>query len=454
MTTTVPPDSHSAFDDGDSLYRTPPNDLHAERAVLGSMLIAKYAIDECADILGHSGVFYHPKHATIFEAVLGLHWEGLPADAITVADKLDRAGELGKIGGQSYLHELIASIPTAANGSYYAGIVVEKSTQRRLVEAGTRIVQLGFAGGTGSTDDLVGAAAAEVEGVTQMQATDVEAIGSYLDDVVEATWDEKTYMSTPWAPVNRIIGGFEPGRVYTFGARPGGGKSIAMEQACLWVAQKHQLPAAITSLEMPRSEFALRALALMSGVDYNKIKNPRTLSQFERQQVGEAQSTLRKLPLFIDDAPNQTVERMRTHSRQVKNRCGKLGIVGVDYAQIFDPTPGRKFGTRQEEVAHISRQTKMTAKALEVPVILLAQLNTRDGSKPTLGSLRESGSLEQDSDVVILMHRDTDEATGAPLDDLMGLVAKNRSGPQGAFNLFFDGARMRFTEHPDPIEGM
>lgn len=451
MTLTVPPDTITDDDAGSSFFRTPPNDVDAERAVIGSMLIAKYAIDECADIVT-SGEFYHPKHGVIFDAIVHLHWNQQPADAITVADHLERRGELSRVGGQAYLHQCVAAIPTAANGSYYASIVADKAVLRRLTEAGTRIAQLGYTEGGGSVDDLVGAAQSEVDNVARGQILDIEAVGAYVDEVVEETYDDRQFVTTPWPSVNKIIDGFEPSRVYTTAARPGGGKSIWMLQACLWMAQKHGRPAAISSMEMPRGEVVLRALALMSGVDYRKIKDGKSLSQFQRQQVTEAQGTLRRLPLFIDDRADQTVEMMRSFARQVKNRSG-LGILGIDYVQLFNPSPGRKFGTRQEEVSHMSRQVKMTAKALEIPVIMLAQLNRVEG-KPKLTNLRESGSLEQDSDVVVLLHREDDPETGEPLDDLWGLVAKNRSGPRDAFNLCFDGPRMRFTEHPDPIEGM
>lgn len=450
LTTLTPNDDY----DGPA-FAVPPHDLDAEKAVLGAMLMSKYAIDECADIVIPQN-FYHPKHAIIFDAITWLHWNQQPADAITVADHLARVGDaLDRIGGASYLHELVASVVTAANATYYAGIVSDKALQRQLIESATKILQMGYAatGTGGEVDDLVGSAQAEIDSVARGQVTELVEGSSIIDDVLEATWEDRVTLTSPWPSLNAIIDGYEPGRVYTVAARPGGGKSIAMLDTALWFMRKHKKAAAITSLEMPANEVLLRALANMSGVDYRKIKNPREMNDFQLGRLREARDEFKRLPtLWIDDRPDQTVEMMRSFVRQAKNRSD-LGFLGVDYVQLFKPSAGRKFGTRQEEVAHMSRQIKMTAKAMEIPVMMLAQLNRVEG-KPKLTNLRESGSLEQDSDVVILLHREMDEQTGVPSSDLDAIVAKHRSGPQDGFSLYFDGARMRFTEHPDPIEGL
>ena len=430
-----------------------PYDVDAEKAVLGAMLTAKFAIDECADVVIPEN-FYYPKHELIFDAITFMHWNQQPVDAITVADYLSRKGDgLDKIGGQAYLHELAGSVVTAANATYYAGIVSDKAMQRRLIEASARIAQMAYQPGLsgGEVDDVVGAAQAEIDSVVRGQATELKDAASDIDALLEAVWTHKTLPSSPWPSYTRLIDGFEPGRVYTFAARPGGGKSISLIDICLWFLRKHKKAAAITSLEMSETEVIMRVLANMSNVEYGKIKNPDLMTAFQRDRVTEATQELKRLPkLWIDDRADQTVEMARSFARQCANRSD-LGIYGLDYVQILRPSPGRKFSNREQEVAHMSRNIKMTAKALHLPVIMLAQLKRSD-KKPVLSDLRESGSLENDSDVVTLFHREDDE-NGVPSTDLMGIVAKNRSGPMDAFNLYFDGPHMRFTEH-DQMEGM
>lgn len=451
MTLTTTPSSPD-----DLTFGQPPSDTTAEKAVLGGMLTARYAIDECLDIVFPQD-FYWPKHETIFNAIAYLHWNSTPGsgksqpvDAITVADYLSRQGadELARIGGQSYLHELLASVVTASNASYYAQIVHEKAMLRRLVEAGTRIVQLGYATGGGDVDDIVGAAQAEVDSVAKGQVTELVTAAETIDEMIEWTYSDQVFYSTPWGPVNKTLRGFEPGRVYTIAARPGVGKSIALLDASLWMLTKHRKAVALCSMEMGRHEVYGRMLANLANVDFGKIMNPRLLSKLECEFRDEAVAQIKKLPpLFVEDAAEQTVENMRSFARQCSNRAD-LGLVGIDYLQLFKPSPGRKFGNREQEVAHQSRQVKVTAKSLQVPVINLAQLNRIEG-KPKLHNLRESGSIEQDSDVVVLLHREDDVETGEPLDELLGQVAKHRGGPRGGFSLFFDGPHMRFSEHED-----
>lgn len=432
--------------------RVPPQNRYAEQCVLGGMLLSTRAIDECADIVIGPN-FYDPRHELIFHAVTSIHWEGLPVDVITTGDWLERKGDLRRVGGQSYLHELVSAVPTAANAPYYANIVVEQAVLRGLVEAGTRIVQLGYAQEPGDVDDILGAAVREVDSVGRGKVAELTAAASLIDDVIERTSDENTRLSTPWPSFTRILdGGFEGGKVYSIGADTSMGKTIMLFNIARHFLLHHRKAFAATSMEMSADELLLRLVADIGNVALSKIKNPDSLSALERRAVADAQATIKRMPpLWIDDRTDVTVEMMRSYMRQAANRSD-LGGVGIDYLQLFATSTGRKFGTRQEAVAHQSRQVKMTAKMLDRPVFLLAQLSRRDGGRPVSSDFKESSAIEQDADVVAMLHRDRDAATGY-LSSVAGVsVEKNRGGATDGFVLHVDGPRMRMTESdPDDV---
>ena len=438
----------------------PPQDLAAEMSVIGSMLLSARAIDDVLEIVT-GPEFYRPAHEVIFDAIAALHFDSQAVDAVTVADHLTKSGDLARAGGHAYLHEVIARVASPASAGYYAQIVAEKATLRRLVEVGTRIVGLGR-GGTGEVSDLVAAAQSEVDRLAAGQSVELASATDTIPAVWSAIDDPTALLSTPWPSLDRLIGGLGPGRVYVIGARPGAGKSVTGLQLAAWWSQRHGLPVAVSSLEMGRLEVVQRMLSAMSSVPFQRVQNG-PLTDSERRTLTEATETLRHLPtIWVDDRTSVDPGAVRAHARSASRRSGALGLVVVDYLQLMEGV-GRA-ENRQQEVAKFSRAMKLLAKSMSVPVVVLSQLNRgsehRDpGSGPRLADLRDSGAVEQDADVVILLHRpDADpdaRGTVTPTAESVKVrVAKNRQGPQGGFALDFDGSRMRMLERPWSPSGM
>lgn len=416
MTTTAP--------EVDEALPLPPQDIHAEVCVLGGMLMSRSAITDCADVL-HGGDFYRPAHELIFDAITALDEAGEPADAITVADHLERTGNLGRIGGQAYLHQLVTATPTAANAGHYADIVAERATLRRLAAAGTRIVQMAHGDGDSDVDDLIDAARAEVDAATTGRTTQVDPEGD-LEAALSALEDDTAGLPTPWAELNRIIAGWRPGDLYIVGARPGTGKSLIGVGAALDAAYRHK-HAAVFSLEMSKVELYHRMLSAIGSVSATHVLR-RELTDDDWGRIATASTRIRELVpdlLTVDDTAEITPAHIRSVCRTLSRRHD-LGLVVVDYLQLM--SSGRKSESRQQEVTAMSRALKLLAKELQVPVLVLSQLNRssehRTDRRPTMADLRESGSLEQDASVVLLLHRDPEAAP----DELEVHIPKHRHG--------------------------
>lgn len=390
--------------------RQPPQDVNAEQSVLGGMLLSKDAIADVVEkIQGHD--FYRPNHHTVFEAILAVYSRGEPADAVTVAAELDRRGLLTRIGGAPYLHTLIATVPTAANAGYYAGIVAEKAVLRRLVEAGTRVVQYGYAGADGAdVTEVVDRAQAEVFDVSRQRTRQDSQL---LEDLLQPAMDEiealadgaVTGIHTGFRDLDEILGGLRPGQFITIAARPGQGKStLAMD----WLRHctiKARRPAALFSLEMDKSEIVMRLLSAEAKVNLSDMRAGR-MRDDDWTRIAQRMPQISRAPLYIDDSPNLTINEIRAKSRRLKQRGG-LDLIVVDYLQLM--SSGSRFENRQQEVAEYSRQLKLLAKELQIPIVALSQLNRgpeqRVDKKPMVSDLRDSGAIEQDSDIVILIHR-------------------------------------------------
>ena len=445
-----------SFDDGSadpgSPGRVPPNDVTAEMCVLGAMLLSKDAI---ADVVENLKIddFYRPQHATVYATVLDLYGRGEPADAVTVAAELVRSGEIARVGGSPYLHTLVASVPTAAHAEYYARIVKEKATLRRLVEAGTRIVQLGFQG-EGEVDTLVDRAQAEVYDITERRnADDYQPLSAVMGDAlaeIEAIGSRGGQMvgvPTGFADLDTITNGLHPGQLIMVAARPSVGKSTLALDFARAASVKHGLSSVFFSLEMARNEIVMRLLSAEAAVALHHMRSG-TMGDADWDRLARKMSAVSEAPLFIDDSPNLTMNEIRAKCRRLKQRQD-LRLVVIDYIQLM--TSGRKVESRQQEVSEFSRQLKLLAKELEVPVVALSQLNRgpeqRTDKRPMLSDLRESGSLEQDADVVILIHREDlydRESPKAGEADL--IIAKHRNGPTGLVNVAFQGHYSRFVD--------
>ena len=440
--------SETAIDYGS---RTMPHDDVAEQSVLGGMLLSKDAIADVVESLRASD-FYKPAHETIYEAILSLYGHGSPADVITVADELKKRGELTRVGGASYIHTLIASVPTAANAQYYAEIVKEHAIMRRLIEAGTKIAQLGYANET-EVDTLVDQAQAEIYAVTDGNAKEdyvsfSEALEETINEIdANSNRPDGVYgVPTDFIEFDELTGGLHGGQMIVIAARPGVGKSTLALDIARSASIHHQMTTVFFSLEMSRTELAMRILSAEGKISMGRLKKG-DLDTEGWTNLATLQGRIDSAPLFIDDSPNMTLMEIRAKCRPLKQR-NDLKLVVLDYLQLM--SSGKKVESRQQEVSEFSRSLKLLAKELDVPVIALSQLNRgseqRTDKRPMVSDLRESGSIEQDADMVILLHR---EDMYNPESDRVGeadmIIAKHRGGPTRTIPLAFSGKYSRFN---------
>jgi replicative DNA helicase len=440
--------------------RTPPQAIEAEQSVLGAMMLSKDAIADVVEVI-KPGDFYRPAHQLIYDSVLDLYARGEPADAVTVSAELTRTGQLNRVGGAPYLHTLISLVPTAANAGYYAAIVADRATLRRLVTAGTRIVQMGYdaASGastdlTGSVDDVVDRAQAEIYDVTERRTSEDYV---HIETLLQVTLDEiekisstggiGTGIPTGFRQLDEITNGLHPGQMVTVAGRPGSGKSTLALDFARSAAVKNRRPTAIFSLEMGRLEIMMRLFSAEAGVRLNNMRSGH-MNDTDWRRLALRSSELADAPLFIDDSPNLTMMEIRAKARRLRQRHD-LAMIVIDYMQLM--TSGKRVESRQQEVSEFSRAMKLLAKELDVPVVALSQLNRgpeqRTDKKPMLADLRESGSIEQDSDVVLLVHRpdlyepETERAGEADI-----IIAKHRNGPTATVPVSFQGHYSRFQD--------
>jgi replicative DNA helicase len=430
----------------------PPQDLVAEQSVLGAMLLSKDAIADVVEVLREQD-FYKPAHATIYGAILDIYGRGEPADAITVANHLTKQGAIGNAGGVAYLHTLVAAVPTAANASYYARIVTERAILRRLVEAGTRIAQMGYAGDA-EVDALVDRAQAEVYEVTARRSSeDYQPLSAIMSgtlaelDAIQGRGGSLSGVPTGFAEFDEITHGLHPGQMVIVAARPGLGKSTLGLDFARHASIKHGMTSAIFSLEMSRNEIVMRLLSAEATVSLQNMRAG-TLSDADWQRLASKIGQVNDAPLFIDDSPNLTMMEIRAKARRLKQRYD-LKLLIVDYLQLM--TSGRKVESRQLEVSEFSRSLKLLAKELEIPVVAISQLNRgaeqRQDKRPLLADLRESGSLEQDADMVVLLHRDDAYEKESPRSgEADFILAKHRNGPTGKVVVAFQGHYSRFVD--------
>ncbi|WP_298229146.1 replicative DNA helicase [Gryllotalpicola sp.] len=434
--------------------RTPPNDVDAEKSTLGGMLLSKDAVADVFEIVRGED-FYLPKHETVYEAILGLYSRGEPTDVIAVSDELQKLGELQRIGGPEYLHTLASFVPTAANAGYYAEIVNEHAVRRRVVEAATRIAQHGYAA-DGEVTDLVNFAEREIFGVMRTRDSDdyislVDAIEAASQEIDAASRHDGTLTGVPtgFRGLDELTNGLHAGQLVIIAARPGLGKSTLAMDFARSAAIKHQMPTIFFSLEMGRSEIAMRLLSAEGNIPMHVLRKGR-LEQQDWTKLASTRGRVADAPLYIDDSPNLTLVEIRAKCRRLKQKIG-LKMVVIDYLQLM--TSGKKVESRQQEVSEFSRALKLLAKELQVPVVALSQLNRgpeqRSDKRPALSDLRESGSIEQDADIVILLHRDDAYERDSPRAGEADLiVAKHRNGRTDEVAVAFNGAFSRFTDMP------
>ncbi len=452
----------SGFSDGplpqepptEEFGRQPPQDMVAEQSVLGGMLLSKDAIADVLEVV-RSGDFYRPAHQNIYDAILDLYGRGEPADAVTVSAELDRRGELKRVGGAPYLHTLISTVPTAANAAYYAEIVADKAVLRRLVQAGTRIVQYGYAGGDGQeVDEVVDRAQAEVFEVTERRTSEDYVP---LEELLQPTLDEIDSIATRgglslgvptgFMELDEVTNGLHPGQMIIVAARPGVGKSTLGMDFMRSCSVKHGMSSVIFSLEMSKTEIVMRLLSAEAKVKLGDMRSGK-MSDDDWTRLARRMSEISEAPLFIDDSPNMTMMEIRAKARRLKQKHD-LKLIVVDYLQLM--TSGKKVESRQQEVSEFSRSLKLLAKELEVPLVAICQLNRgpeqRTDKKPMVSDLRESGSLEQDADMVILLHRpDAFERDDPRMGEADLILGKHRNGPTSTITVAHQLHLSRFVD--------
>ena len=422
---------------GRDFGRQPPHDNEAEQGVLGAMLLSPNTITDIVEELIPDD-FYRPAHQLIYRAILDLFSDNKDVDPVIVAGRLDRNHDLERVGGAPYLHTLISSVPTAANARYYAEIVAEKAVLRRLVDAGTRVVQLGYEGTEGAeVDVVVDMAQQEVFAIAQRNVTEDYAI---LADILQPTMDELDELSTHgglargiptgFIDLDNLTNGLHGGQMIIVAARPGVGKSTLALDFMRSCSIKHNKASVIFSLEMSKSEIVMRLLSAETEIRLSDMRAGR-MSDEAWAKLANRVGQISEAPLFIDDSANLTMMEIRSKARRLKQKHD-LQMIVVDYLQLM--SSGKRVESRQQEVSEFSRQLKLLAKELDVPLVAISQLNrgpeSRTDKRPQLADLRESGSLEQDADMVMLLYRpdsqDKDDERAGEADIIL---AKHRGGP-------------------------
>ncbi|QSB14789.1 replicative DNA helicase [Natronosporangium hydrolyticum] len=450
----TPPASDGQFD------RSPPQDLAAEQSVLGGMLLSKDAIADVVEIL-RSNDFYRPAHATIFDAILDLYGRGEPADPVTITAFLTNAGTIGRVGGMSYVHDLVHTVPTAANSAYYARIVAERAVLRRLVEAGTKIVQLGYGAAAGAgrdVEDVVDIAQQAIYDVTEKRTTEDYQV---LAEVLQPTLDEieaigardgvMTGVPTGFADLDTLLNGLHPGQLIVVAGRPGLGKSTVSLDFVRHASIRAGLAAAVFSLEMSKVEIVMRVLSAEARVPLHVLRSGQ-LSDDDWTKLARRMGEISEAPLYVDDTPNMTLMEIRAKARRMRQRFD-LKLLVIDYLQLM--SSAKRTESRQQEVSELSRGLKLLAKEVDCPVIAVAQLNRgpeqRTDKRPQLSDLRESGAIEQDSDVVLLLHRDDYYDKESPrAGEADFIVAKHRNGPTDTITV---AAQLHFSRFVDMAIG-
>jgi replicative DNA helicase len=425
--------------------RLPPQHLEAERGVLGSILLDNDVMHDIVVFL-RAEDFYRDAHQVIYAAIRDLYDKAKGIDAVTLAEELKLRGVFDQVGGDDTLTEIVTSVPHAANGKYYAEIVKEKATSRQLIEGATEIIRDGYSNQF-TAQELLEGAERKIFGIAEDQ---IRGETLELKDVVKQAMDliairadsgghAVTGLATGLIDLDNITGGFHPGQLIIVAARPSMGKTALALNICDHSGVNSKVPVLFVSLEMGHIEIGERLLCARSRVDGHKLRTGLGMGMRELTQHSKAYNELSKnAEIYIDDTPARNMMQIAASARRIKRRS-QIGLLMVDYIQLVDSDDSRD--SRQEQIAKISRRLKTLARELKVPVVALSQLNraveSREDKRPRMADLRESGAIEQDADMVLLLHRpeyyDANDQPG--MAEL--IVAKNRNGPTGNIKLTF-----------------
>lgn len=432
--------------------RLPPQNLEAEKGVLGSILFDNHVLDDVADLL-IADHFYLDSHRRIYQAIMKLHESGVHGfDFITIGEALDKTNELKEVGGYEYLNEIADSVPHAAHAKYYAEIVRSKSIQRRLIYACTDVLRSAY----DDTDDTQGLLDKAEQGIFQILEQQEASQKIELRDILLDTFDrinERLQLqgaisgiSSGFRDLDSKTNGFQPAELIILAARPSMGKTAFVLNLAEAAADRSQAGVVIFSLEQSKLELAERFLCIRGRMDMHKLRKGE-LTEDERDLLLRVSSELSEMPVFIDDQPGRSMSQIGAICRRLKRRHN-LRMVIIDYLQLIEPEDKR--APREQQIAMITRRLKFLAKELQTPVIALAQLNRgvelREDKRPKLADLRESGAIEQDADIVMFLHRpemyDPEDRPG----EAEIIVAKHRNGPTGMIRLGFKKQFMQFED--------
>jgi replicative DNA helicase len=433
-----------------------PANIEAERAVLGALMIDPDAIIKVANFL-RAEDFYRERHGWIYEAMISLNERREPLDFVTLTDELERRGQLEEVGGPAYLTDLIASTPTAIYVDHYARIVERTAVLRRLISAAGKIAELAY-DESQEMDEVVDRAEQIIFGISESRIhRDLTPIRAIISDVVERidflTRNRDTLMGVPtgFTLLDRILGGLQKSDLLILAARPGMGKSSFALSVALNAARRNNARVAIFSLEMSNEQLVQRLLSMETAIDSHRLRMG-DINEEEWPILLEAANMLATAPIYIDDTPGVTVNDLRTKARRLYAENG-LDLIIIDYMQLMTASTGSngRSENRQQEISYISRSLKALARELNVPVIALSQLSraveARSDKRPMLSDLRESGSIEQDADVVLFIYREdyyVEDSDRQNIADVM--VAKHRHGSTGSISLYF---RKELTQFRD-----
>ncbi|MFL5910074.1 MAG: replicative DNA helicase [Gaiellaceae bacterium] len=433
----------------------PPQNLEAEESVLGAMMISPGAIGAVSEIVDASD-FYRESHAKIYRAALALYAKGEPVDAITLTDELEERAELDAVGGRVRLHELAALVPATANAAHYARIVHETATLRGLIRAGGEIARLGWER-PGETGDLVDQAEQILYDLSQQRVT---GEWSEIEELLKESFERITQLyesgvdltGTPsgFRDLDRLTSGFQPGNLIIVAARPSMGKSALALCMAANMGVRHNVPVGLFTLEMSKAEVTQRLMCSEAKVESQRLRNGK-LAPDDWPRLTAACDKLAKAPIYVDDTGLLNMMEIRSKARRLKARHPNLGLIIVDYLQLLTPSQRRDSDGRVQEVSEMSRSLKILARDLDVPIVALSQLSRaveqRTDKRPILSDLRESGSIEQDADLVAFVYRDeyyNEESDQQGLAEV--ILAKHRNGPTDSIKLSFLKRYAKFSD--------
>ena len=436
----------------DKRLRTPPNNVDAEKALLGAIILKPDTMHDIS-VSVYPESFYADKHSEIYRAILEIFMKGDPIDILSVTTKLKNNEQLERVGGAAYVTELIETVPAAGNAHYYAEQVQNKSVLRGLINAADDIAEMAF-GNPENIDETLDQAEKKVYNVTNNTTSQkFKTIGSSLTEAWERfehlseNQDAQRGVPTGFTGLDNILAGLQKSDLIILAARPSMGKTTFALDLARNAAVQYDAKVGIFSLEMSDQQLVDRMLAAEAGVDSWKLRTGKLRNDQEFEAVQTAMAKLSEAPIHIDDQPGNNILKMRSSARRLKNEHG-LDLLIVDYLQLMSPTATKASDSMVQQVTEISRSLKILARELDVPVLALSQLSRaveQRGGKPRLSDLRDSGSIEQDADVVMFIHREdkiNKESERPNIAEI--LVEKHRNGPVGACELYFDGQHVRF----------